>query len=75
MAATVKTDIFKYVFAHATLDEGWSMNDDGTLSGDRPDGVEIVWEVRPETSPDAGPYLKRTPEVPMLASNGENSEP
>jgi len=71
VAVTVKTDLFKYVFAHATLGEGWSMKDDGTIKGDAPDGVEIVYEVRPETSEHPGPYLKH----PLANSNGENSEP
>lgn len=61
---SVKTDLFKYVFAHAALDKGWSMNDDGMITSDQPEGVEVVWDARPYP----GPYLN-------YASNGEISEP
>ena len=75
--AAVKLDVFKYLYAQYVFSNdggpsGWEMTHDGDLCSDAPDGVEIVYDVRPETSKHPGPYLKRTSDAD---SNGENSEP
>jgi len=69
VAVTVKTDLFKYVFAHATLGDGWSMNDDGMIKVDAPDGAVAHGNFE-------SPLKIRTRMLRSIGTDfGENSEP
>jgi len=51
----VKSGGFKYAYANYLMDDGWSMDWDGAIRADSPDGVEIVYEERDGV---CGPWLK-----------------